>query len=297
MNRTKIFISIKTIILSFFLIGLIILLQGCSSNNLSITSYRTIGASLKKSYNLSRGDLVAAYDLGKIDSTNCIYSADLGQIISDKYYASKYIQRFKSNFKSPTIIKKEAQSKIVRIYKLLLKVHKKHKILSNSQYQYIKKLSTADIRKINIKRELSNLDRLMKTIPVMLPIYKPQITSPYGIRKHPLKRKRSVHCGIDLVGMKEAPIYASAKGKVIFAGRQNGYGNVVEIQHNSKIKTVYAHLSMIKVKPGQMVERGVTIGRQGRTGSTTKEHLHFEVRINNRHVNPLDFISQSYRCK
>lgn len=290
-------INIKKIILLYLLIGAATLLQGCTSGNLSINSYRTIGASLKKSYNLSRGDLVAAYDLGKIDNTNCIYSNDLGLIINDKYYTSKYIQRFKENFKSPTIIKKEAQNKIVRIYKLLLKIHKKHRILSNHQYQYVKRLSKTDIRKINIKNELSKLDSIIKTIPVMLPIYKPQISSPYGIRKHPLKKKRSIHCGIDLVGTQGASIYAAARGKVIFAGRKNGYGNVVEIQHNSKIKTVYAHLSMIKVKPGQIVPRGITIGRQGSTGSTTKEHLHFEVRINGRHVNPLDFIAQSYRCK
>ena len=90
---------------------------------------------------------------------------------------------------------------------------------------------------------------------------------------------------------------AIAATRAPFAGRKNGYGNVIEIQHNSKIKTVYAHLSMIKVKPGQIVPRGIAIGRQGSTGSTTKEHLHFEVRINGRHVNPLDFIAQSYRCK
>lgn len=297
MNKIKLLKYIKKIIFPYLLIGSAILLQGCTSSNLSISSYRTIGSSLKKSYNLSRGDLVAAYDLGKIDSTNCIYSADLGLIINDKYYASKYIQKFKSNFKSSTIIKKEAQNKIVRIYKLLLKIHSKHRILSNSQYQYIRKLSKADIRKIDIKNELGKLDNLIKTIPVMLPIYKPQISSPYGIRKHPLKRKRSIHCGIDLVGTQGAPVYASARGKVIFAGRKNSFGNVVEIQHSSKIKTVYAHLSVIKVKPEQMVARGITIGRQGSTGSATKEHLHFEVRINNRHVNPLDFIAQSYRCK
>ncbi len=54
-----------------------------------------------------------------------------------------------------------------------------------------------------------------------------------------------MHCGIDLVSTKAAPIYATARGKVIFAGKKNGYGNVIEIQHDSKIKTIYAHLSRI----------------------------------------------------
>lgn len=278
-------------------IGLTTFLQGCTPGNLSVSSYRTIGASLRKSYNLSRGDLVTTYDLGKIDKTNYIYSVDLGLIINDKNYTEEYIEKFKNNFKSPTILKKEAQNKIVRIYKLILEIHSKHKILSNNNYQYIKKIAQADIRKINIKTELGRLDNIIQTIPIMLPIYKPKISSPYGVRKHPLNRKSSVHCGIDLVGTKSAPIYASAKGKVIFAGKQNGYGKVVEIQHSPKIKTVYAHLSTVKVKPGQAIERGVIIGFQGRTGATTKEHLHFEIRVNDKHVNPLDFIAQSYKYK
>lgn len=287
MNQIKLFLGL--------FIGLLFLLQGCTPSNLSVSSYRTIGASLRKSYNLSRGDLVTMYDLGKIDNTSYIYPSDLGLIINDRHYTSKYIEKFKDNFKSPTILKKEAQRKIVRINKLILEIHSKHKILSNNKYQYIKKLSKADIRKINIKTELSKIDSIIKTIPIMLPIYKPQISSPYGTRKHPLKRKRSIHCGIDLVGTKEAPIYAPAKGKIIFAGRKNGYGKVVEIQHSPKIKTVYAHLSTVKVKPEQTVERGIIIGLQGRTGSTTKEHLHFEIRVNDKHVNPLDFIAQSYK--
>lgn len=289
MNKIRLFLCL------FF--GPFIFLQGCTPGNLSVNSYRTIGASLRKSYNLSRGDLVTTYDLGKIDKTNYIYSADLGLIINDKNYTEGYIEKFKNNFTSPTILKKEAQNKIVRIYKLILEIHNKHKILSNNNYQYIKKIAQADIRKINIKAELGRLDDIIKTIPIMLPMHKPQISSPYGRRKHPLNRKSSVHCGIDLVGKRSAPIYTAAKGKVIFAGRKNGYGNVVEIQHSPKIKTVYAHLSTFKVKPGQIVERGVIIGLQGRTGASTKEHLHFEVRINDKHVNPLDFIAQSYKFR
>lgn len=141
-------------------------------------------------------------------------------VINDEHYTSKYIEKFKNNFKSPTILKKEAQSKIIRINKLILEIHSKHKILDNHKYQYIKRLSKADIRKVNIKTELSRLDYIVKTIPIMLPMHKPQISSPYGVRKHPLKRKSSIHCGIDLVGTKGTPIYASTKGKVIFSGKK-----------------------------------------------------------------------------
>ncbi len=128
----------QRIIFSSLIILALLFLQSCTPSNLSINSYRTIGASLKKSYGISRGNLIATYDLGKIDNTSCIYSNDLGFIINNKYYTSKYIQIFKEKFNSPNILKKEAKNKIIRIYKLLLKLHSKHRILSKNQYQYIK---------------------------------------------------------------------------------------------------------------------------------------------------------------
>ena len=295
MTKIKNLLNISKFI--FPILAIAILLQGCSPSSLSIDSYRTIGASLKKSHNISRGDLVATYDLGKIDNTNCIYFADLGFIINNKYYAAKYLQKFKAHFKHPSILKKEALSKVIRISKLLLKIHYKHRILSNHQHQYVKRLSKQDVRRIDVRSELSRLDEIVKTIPIMLPIDNPQISSPYGRRKHPIKKRRKMHCGIDLVSTDGAPIYSSAQGKVIFAGRKNGYGNVVEIQHTAKIKTIYAHLSQIKVKKGQMIARGISVGRQGQTGTAIKEHLHFEIRINNKHINPLNFIAQAYKCK
>lgn len=292
--------NIKKIILLYFYIGLATPLQSCTSSNIKMNSYSapSIKSSLQKSYNLSRGDIIAAYDLVKMNhNINCIYYDDLSLIVNDKYYTVRYIQQFKERFKSVDLIKKEAQNKIIRMCKLLLTLNKKYSILLNSQLQYVKKVSKIDMNNVNLKNTLSNLDNILQHIPVMIPIYKPQISSPYGMRKHPIKKKRSLHCGIDLVGVKSAPIYASAKGVIVFVGKKNGYGNIIEIQHNNKIQTVYAHLSTIKVNKGQLVERGCIIGCQGNTGHTTKEHLHFEVRVNNKHVNPIDFIAQSYKCR
>lgn len=280
-----------------FIILLCLIVQSCSSGNYSTRSYRTIGAVLNKSYKLTRSDLIIAYDLGRIDKTNCIYSADLGLIINDNNYTDHYIYKFKTNYRSPKILRKEAEKKIIRIYKLLIKLHKKYRILSNNKYQYIKRISKMDLTKLDSRSILSKLDRIMSFVPVMLPLYNTEISSKYGNRYHPIKKKKKFHCGLDLVAKNSAPIYAAANGKVIFVGKQNGYGNVVEIQHSSDVTSFYAHLSDINVRAGQAIPRGRIIGHQGCTGTATKEHLHFEIRVKKRHVNPYDFLGQACQCR
>ena len=86
------------------------------------------------------------------------------------------------------------------------------------------------------------------------------------------------------------PIFATADGVVVAAGRESGYGNVVRIQHEFGFETVYAHLSKIRVKVGQQVSRGVQIGDMGSTGRSTGSHLHYEVRVNGQPVNPMTYL-------
>ena len=83
---------------------------------------------------------------------------------------------------------------------------------------------------------------------------------------------------------------AAAKGEVIFAGRRGGYGKLVEISHGNGMITRYAHLSRIDVTVGQSIDAGETLGGLGSTGRSTGPHLHFEVRINGRAVNPRPFL-------
>ena len=99
-----------------------------------------------------------------------------------------------------------------------------------------------------------------------------------------------MHAGLDFKGPVGTPILAAAKGKVVLAGFNGGYGNTIEIRHANGLVTRYAHLSGLNVRRGQMVDRGVQIGRMGSTGRSTGSHLHFEVRLNGQAINPRKFL-------
>ena len=91
------------------------------------------------------------------------------------------------------------------------------------------------------------LDTLTSNIPIMPPEYTVQITSKYGIRIHPRKKKSKFHCGLDIQGKKNSPIYAAADGVVNTVGRKQAYGNLIEIKHSNKFITKYAHLKKIYI--------------------------------------------------
>ena len=98
------------------------------------------------------------------------------------------------------------------------------------------------------------------------------------------------HEGHDWAGARGTPIHATADGVVVHAGRQGGYGNLIKIRHDFGFETRYAHLSRIRVKVGERVSRGDRIGDMGNTGRSTGTHLHYEVRIGGKAVNPLKYI-------
>ena len=103
-----------------------------------------------------------------------------------------------------------------------------------------------------------------------------------------------MHAGIDLAGPFGTPIYATADGTIRRAGwNSGGYGNLIEVDHGRGIETRYGHLSAILVQPGQQVKRGQLIGRMGSTGRSTGSHLHYEVRIDGRAVNPIPFMKST----
>ncbi len=127
----------------------------------------------------------------------------------------------------------------------------------------------------------------------MKPIAGP-ITSPFGYRTHPIFKRTIFHSGIDIGGINGGKIRASNSGKVIYAGWYGGYGKVVIIDHgiiNGKaITTLYAHMSGYIVSPGQNVLKGQVVGYEGSTGYSTGPHCHFEVRVNGKPQNPLNYI-------
>ncbi len=121
-----------------------------------------------------------------------------------------------------------------------------------------------------------------------------RITSPFGWRTHPIFNSRTFHSGVDIGGPNYGSIRASNSGKVIYSGWYGGYGKVVIIDHGiingHPMTTLYAHMSTIKVSNGQSVQKGQVIGLEGTTGYSTGPHCHFEVRINGKPNNPLNYI-------
>lgn len=142
------------------------------------------------------------------------------------------------------------------------------------------------------------LDQLQDGV-IAVPSDKPvkasvEFTSGFGVRSDPFRFSAAMHPGIDLAGHYGTPIYATADGTVLRAGwNSGGYGNLVEIDHGRGITTRYGHMSAILVSAGQHVARGQQIGRMGSTGRSTGNHLHYEVRIDGRAVNPIPFMKST----
>jgi len=114
-----------------------------------------------------------------------------------------------------------------------------------------------------------------------------RIVSGYGMRKHPIFGSMRMHTGVDISASTGTPIHAAGSGIVIGASYMGGYGNTVIIDHGAGIATLYAHCSKIYVQPGQRVKRGEQIAAVGSTGYSTGPHLHWEIRVNGKPVNPL----------
>lgn len=141
--------------------------------------------------------------------------------------------------------------------------------------------------------KLNHLQNAVAAIPAFMPVKDYRYTSSYGVRYDPFNGGSAMHAGVDMAGSLGEPIYASAGGTVLQAGRANGYGNLIELDHGMGIDTRYGHLSKILVKPGDHVRQGQLIGRMGSTGRSTGTHLHFEVRVDGRSVNPRPFLDAS----
>lgn len=142
-------------------------------------------------------------------------------------------------------------------------------------------------------RDLSESQALANAaaeLPLARPTANGQQTSGFGVRFDPFTRRPAYHSGLDFNGGHAAPIYATGPGVVAFTGGRSGYGNVVEIDHGRGLKTRYAHLSSIAVRPGQRVAVGQRIAGMGSTGRSTGTHLHYEVWVNGRAQNPGRFL-------
>lgn len=138
-----------------------------------------------------------------------------------------------------------------------------------------------------------NKSDMLMCIPAIQPISNKDLTriaSGFGFRIHPIYKGFHMHTGIDFTAPRGTPVYATGNGKVIRPdGNMTGYGQFVVVDHGYGYKTVYAHLSRLAVRPGQKVTRGQVIGYVGNTGISTGPHLHYEVRWNNKPVDPINY--------
>lgn len=141
---------------------------------------------------------------------------------------------------------------------------------------------------------VNNKAEMLASIPAIIPVKSnaTKMVSGFGYRIDPVYHTRKMHTGMDFSARTGTNIYAAGKGKVIIAGYEkdhSGYGQCVVIDHGFGYQTLYAHMSNIKVKIGQKVNRGDVIGAVGCTGKCTGPHLHYEVIKNGKKVNPINF--------
>lgn len=146
--------------------------------------------------------------------------------------------------------------------------------------------SAKEFRRIADSIQLS-IDELCD-YPIIFPVKKPQrISSRFGMRWHPIYKVRKFHTGIDIPMGKGTPVYATGNGVVTRKGYCSGYGYFIEIQHAGGFRSFYAHLSRTLVNIGDTVDIATQIACVGSTGVSTGSHLHYEVRKDNRFLNPI----------
>lgn len=134
------------------------------------------------------------------------------------------------------------------------------------------------------------LRSLLQRTPLISPVDFYHRASGFGLRRDPFSKKKAMHYGVDLAGWAGAPVWASAPGKIVFAGRKGRYGKMVEIDHGYGIRTRYGHLRKVLVQRGEEVGHRHKIGLLGSTGRSTGPHVHYEVRFDGKPINPDKFI-------
>jgi murein DD-endopeptidase MepM/ murein hydrolase activator NlpD len=136
-----------------------------------------------------------------------------------------------------------------------------------------------------------NLRRILPHVPLRQPLSGPlEVTSNFGARIDPFLGRAALHTGVDLLEEYGAAVRATAAGRIVLAGPNGGYGNMVEIDHGNGLTTRYAHLSAILVELDQTVDAGTVVGKVGSTGRSTGAHLHYETRIGGEAVDPERFL-------
>lgn len=150
-----------------------------------------------------------------------------------------------------------------------------------------------EVEAVELKTIQEQKIKVLSSIPSGYPTELKSISSTFGYRIHPIYQKKKMHKGIDIPVSVGTPVLSTSYGKCIFSGYKNGYGMTVKIKSGDFV-TLYAHLSKLLVKNGQMVSLKDTIALSGNTGNSTGPHLHYEVHLKrnnvNRAVDPIDYM-------
>lgn len=193
----------------------------------------------------------------------------------------------------PTAIRKAGYGGTNR-YEELLDMANADLVISNTQkldllskQLYIQSKSFDDVVEL-----CKNHEERLKCIPAIQPVSNKDLrrtASGYGVRIDPIYNTQKFHAGMDFSAPQGTHVYATGDGVVVKSGWETGYGNVIRVDHGFGYETVYAHLHKIDVRAGRKVVRGEVIGEVGSTGKSTGPHLHYEVHVKGRHVNPINY--------
>ena len=151
-----------------------------------------------------------------------------------------------------------------------------------------------EVKKNDFQCQIDSINQIYQKVLDSLPLGSPispiDISSNYGVRRQPLGGRWRMHSGIDLKGTRWDTVFATGSGFVSMAGWNAGYGKCIRIDHMGGYSSKYAHLSRIFVKRGQFVIKGDPLGKCGNTGSSTGQHLHYEISIKGQTVDPYLFL-------
>lgn len=183
-------------------------------------------------------------------------------------------------------------------YKYITKYSSNTELITNTKDRLAKLKSQMDIQRKSLDTIYSlaiEREEKLTSIPSIKPVQEDKLArnirhlSGYGIRIHPVHKVKKIHKGIDFTAPEGTPIQATGNGTIKKVTKSRSYGNNVIIDHGFGYETLYAHMAEVHVKKGEKVIKGQQIGTVGNTGLSTAPHLHYEVRINGKHVNPIDY--------
>lgn len=167
-------------------------------------------------------------------------------------------------------------------------IESSHKLDKITKQLYIQSKSYDEVNSMAVKKE-----HMLASIPAIQPVANKDLkrmASGYGMRMHPIYKRRKFHTGMDFSAERGTEIYATGSGKVVDVEKsRRGYGNHIIVDHGYGYQTLYAHMQSFEVRRGEQVKRGQVIGYVGNTGTSVAPHLHYEVLKNGEKVNPINF--------